>query len=85
MNQPQFTPPFPPHIKPVRVGVYLVGRFNAPFDPKDRAQRFAFWNGRRWSAYRSSVADAQRHRGIAAAYQAKHWRGLAERPKGGAL
>ena len=69
------TPWFPPDIKPVHKGVYLV-KFNA----SQQQEMYATWNGRRWSAVSYAQKDVW-HRRFIGAYQDKYWRGFTEEQK----
>lgn len=60
----QLTDWFPPHIKPVHVGVYPIG------------WGYAYWNGKRWGSSCSTPELAQKHSYYRYAVQDKHWRGL---------
>lgn len=55
---------FPPAIKPVRCGVYMVGDF------------FAFWSGEFWGCEAGSPDSAMQVAHIKAAKQEKSWSGL---------
>lgn len=67
----KLTPWFPPHIKPVRVGVYPI---------KCDAKMFAKWDGLRWSAAAFTTTPDQWYFGSFAA-QGKSWRGLTKETK----
>lgn len=59
---------FPPHIKPVRVGVYGVRRgLGKP--------GYAFWDGERWGWRHSTIEQANKSRETEGASQNKHWYG----------
>ena len=72
---------FPPHIKPVHVGVYQVKFNNGP-----RAyEGYAFWCGG-WGSLSTTRDGAERFFisiGTDGAHQNKTWRGLAEDPTKG--
>ncbi len=70
------TPWFPPDIKPVRKGVYLVS-FNS-HDPMQKL--YAAWNGKRWSNAGFDV-NSYLHNRLIGASQNKYWRGFTEEQK----
>jgi hypothetical protein len=73
----KMTPWFPPHIKPMRVGVYQI-KFNYTM-PRTESM-YATWNGRRWSNM-SYVKSGDWHKVFIGAEQKKHWRGFTEEQK----
>jgi hypothetical protein len=63
------TPWFPPHVKPVRVGVYQVE--DDRIEPKileNIRPIFSYWNGQNWSNMRGPKRE-------------RFWRGLAIDPE----
>jgi len=68
----KLTPWYPPHIKPVRVGVYETDTRNG---------RYQHWNGQFWSPYDTDPAVTLLYQNFRSAYQAPSWRGLADPPK----
>lgn len=68
----KLTPWFPPHIKPVRMGVYEVKEPVA-------APWYRWWNGKRWLLGGSQIAAAGRNN-KPTPWGATAWRGLAEAP-----
>ena len=68
---------FPPHIKPVREGVYEV---SFKYWPKKDAPMYATWNGSRWSVW-SHFKDDMYHARFLYADQGKYWRGFTEEQK----
>lgn len=66
----KLTPIFPPHIKPVRVGVYKT----TCDDSAEIPAYFSYWSGRRWSCacYSIEYVGSQRR----SLYQNKSWQGL---------
>lgn len=68
----KLTPIFPAHIKPVRVGVYKVTGFIPEMPPS----YYSYWNGKRWSVYLYTVADAFHNRSTRSAIQNKRWQGV---------
>ena len=70
----QMTPWFPPHIKPVRKGVYEV-----KFTPKGLYESYfyAMWNGKRWSRV-ATYEEMKRFHSNFDALQNKYWRGFKE-------
>ena len=66
---------FPPHIKPVRKGVYEV-----KFTPKGLYESYfyAMWNGKRWSRVATYDEMARFHQNFDA-LQNKYWRGFKEK------
>jgi hypothetical protein len=77
----KMTPWFPVHIKPVRRGVYAT-----MYDTMSGIPRvgYSYWDGDRWANQMADVKWAktmgQRPSATASAWQAKRWRGLAQRP-----
>lgn len=65
------TPIFPPEIKPARVGLYEVEN---QFWPGEFLM--AFWNGDEWLNRDFGVRMSRMRT------QDRHWRGLANKPKG---
>ncbi|GJH22471.1 hypothetical protein CBA19CS22_38035 [Caballeronia novacaledonica] len=60
---------YPPHVKPVRVGVYMTNALGG---------RFQYWNGERWGGYASyerAAVDPQTAR-LESRFQCVEWRGL---------
>ena len=74
----KLTPWYPPHIKPVRKGVYETHvpawGYNVGL--------FSYWDGSRWGFLEDSPEDAYKHRKPTWGNQFKSWRGLARPPKG---
>lgn len=68
----KLTPIFPPHIKPVRVGVYKT----TCDDSAEIPVYFSYWNGRRWSYACYSMEGAGARSESIALYQNKSWQGL---------
>jgi hypothetical protein len=71
----KMTPWFPPHIKPVNIGVYEV-----KFTPKGLygSYFYAMWNGKRWSRVATYEEMARFHSNFDA-LQGKYWRGFKEK------
>ena len=75
---------FPPHIKPVRVGVYEVALTKRSFN--DRAAQgwdlwFAYWDGNSWGYMASNPHMAARPANACSlGGQHKWWRGLEQHP-----
>ena len=71
----KMTPWFPPHIKPVRKGVYEV-----KFTPKGlhESYMYAMWNGKRWSRV-ATYEEKKRFHSNFDALQNKYWRGFKEK------
>ena len=68
---------FPPHIKPVREGVYQIrftGGRNIDYP------MYATWNGEVWSTA-SQEKDDHYHTKFSYALQEKYWRGFTEEQK----
>jgi hypothetical protein len=78
------TEEFPPHIKPVYVGVYPASMLveTDRFGTCDLEIGFAKWDGQRWCAMRGDVRSANAVPSGKAASQAKSWRGLKEKHHG---
>lgn len=73
----QMTPWFPPHIKPVRVGVYpIMFTYSRPGD----MEKYATWNGRKWSNFSYSKTGVWLSE-FKGAEQKKLWRGFTEEQK----
>ena len=72
----EMTPWFPPHIKPVRAGVYEVKYVFA----KITGKMYATWNGKKWSCF-SDYKDDGWHKMFKGAQQNKRWRGFIEEQK----
>lgn len=70
--QNTLTPWYPPHIKPVRVGVY---------ETDTRIGRYQHWNGQFWGPYDPDVELAAYSHDMRSGYQSPRWRGLAHPPK----
>ena len=68
---------FPPHIKPVREGVYEVSFASRQ---KTDAPMYATWNGSRWSCWSNGKNDVY-HTRFLEAVQDKYWRGFTEEQK----
>lgn len=68
---------FPPHIKPVREGVYEVKFARRKLTP---APMYATWNGSRWSCWSNGRNDMY-HTRFLYAQQGKYWRGFTEKQK----
>jgi hypothetical protein len=67
---------FPPHIKPVREGVYEI---SFKYWPKKDAPMYAAWNGSRWSVWSHLIKDDLYHARFLYADQGKYWRGFTEK------
>ena len=65
------TPIFPPHIKPVRRGVYKTG------DIRGKLCYYSYWDMEKWGLLGATVADAYRYRHGTSWNQNKRWKGLA--------
>ena len=63
-REDQFTAWFPPHIKPVHVGVYPT------------QWGYAYWNGKQWGFGRKTPDLARRFPDYRRKSQNKRWRGL---------
>ena len=68
----------PPHIKPVRVGVYEIKYTLKPISPDPRL--YATWNGYRWSSGSADMRDKYQQQ-FYGAIQEKYWRGFTEEQK----
>ena len=66
---------FPPHIKPVREGVYEVKFSNVPLGKR---LMYARWNGKEWSNFAYKKHDDSLNDCVSAV-QKKHWRGFTEK------
>ena len=66
---------FPPHLKPVRKGVYEV-----KFTPKNSSESYMYaaWNGKRWSRVATYEEMHLFHQNFDA-LQNKYWRGFKEK------
>ena len=69
----KLTPIFPPHIKPVRVGVYKT----TVYDPEERPDLFSYWNGKWWGFACYTQKEAIDVRSMKSGYQNKSWQGVA--------
>ena len=67
----------PPHIKPVRVGVYEI-KYTSKV--AHGSCMYATWNGFRWSCW-SHYKDDLYHTRFLEAVQDKYWRGFTEEQK----
>jgi len=66
---------FPPHVKPVRVGVYEIRLGICKYE------WYSYWDGSRWCYTCINVNDAFNSREAKTTLpQKQHWRGLAEKP-----
>lgn len=74
----KLTPWYPPHIKPVRVGVYETDAF---FEVVDGVAVFQYWNGRYWGTYSGKEIKAATMSWWESKHQNVRWRGLAHPPK----
>jgi len=70
--QDTLTPWYPPHIKPVRVGVY---------ETDTRIGRYQHWNGQFWGPYDPDARTAWLWKHARSGRQSPRWRGLAHPPK----
>lgn len=68
-----FTPWYPGHVHPARIGVY---QRRSGGDPT-----YALWDGARWSFSAGTVARAREYDGLASLTQDRAWRGLAQEPR----
>ena len=73
----KMTPWFPPHIKPVNVGVYEV-KFTSKGEHE--SYMYAAWNGERWSRG-ARYEEMGRFHSNFAADQNKYWRGFTKEQK----
>ncbi|WP_321853144.1 hypothetical protein [Burkholderia cenocepacia] len=75
---------FPPHIKPIHVGVYsaCMEVVTDRFGTSHLEYGFARWDGHRWGAMCSDIRSAEELLRRHAASQAKSWRGLKEKHHG---
>lgn len=64
MSNFRLTETFPPHIKPVRKGVYKISSL-----------LYAYWNGHWWGLQSASVSSAYYRRGMQSGCQSKWWQG----------
>jgi len=71
----KMTPWFPPHIKPVRKGVYQI-KYTKKQNPAYSAM-YATWDGTHWSTGSYNLDDAY-HQQFYVANQKKFWRGFTE-------
>lgn len=71
----EMTPWFPPHIKPVNVGVYEIKYTSKSTNGDPRV--YATWNGLRWSSGSYNLWD-EYHKQFDA-NQNKYWRGFTEK------
>ena len=74
----KMTPWFPPHIKPVRKGVYQIKY--TQIENTKYLSRYATWNGTYWSAGSYNMDDAY-HQQFNKSIQNKFWRGFTEEQK----
>jgi hypothetical protein len=63
---------FPPHIKPVRVGVYEIKYIGKG---SHESYMWATWNGKKWSSGSYNLSDGN-HKNFDVANQKKFWRGF---------
>ena len=70
----QMTPWFPPHIKPVRKGVYEI-KYTGK-GPHE-SYMWATWDGVKWSVGSYKLSD-DNHKDFYVANQKKFWRGFTE-------
>jgi hypothetical protein len=68
----KLTPWFNEKVKPVRKGVYEIAA--------GRAQRYSYWNGKRWGFREPTVYTANLYRRSEAYGPIVRWRGLARKP-----
>jgi len=69
---------FPPHIKPVRKGVYQIKYTKT--EKIAYLSIYATWNGTHWSAGSYNLSDRY-HKNFDVANQKKFWRGFTEKQK----
>lgn len=74
----RLTRQFPPHVKPVRPGVYATDMRSSIGHIIEAG--YSYWSGTRWHNQMLSIHDAA-EAGPEGADQDKYWRGLAEKPK----
>lgn len=70
----KLTPWFPPHIKPVRVGVYET-------DAMDDAPCYQHWNGYIWGPCYGNIEGASRWAESRLWIQSARWRGISQPTK----
>ena len=68
----------PPHIKPVRKGIYQIKYTSLSTNPN--LGLYATWNGFRWSSGSFNKRDSY-HQQFYGAIQEKYWRGFTEEQK----
>ena len=81
MSEQKLTPEFPPHIKPVRDGVYQVRIVNI-YHPNNL--RYSRWWRGRWRFTADNAAEARKEQAASYDCQSQYfagWRGLAKPPK----
>jgi hypothetical protein len=66
---------FPPHIKPVHIGIYEIKFYNLPLSKRPM---YARWNGKKWSNFAYKKHDDSLNDYVSAV-QKKHWRGFKEK------
>lgn len=73
---------FPPHIKPVHIGVYqaCMEVCTDRFGSSHVEYGFARWDGQRWGLMQDDIKTAAERIHFQAASQAKVWRGLNKEP-----
>jgi hypothetical protein len=67
----QLTKWYPPHIKPVRVGVYQA----IPKGIRSECPIYSYWNGLKWCWDSWKVDGARTHRNVSPR-QNRRWRGM---------
>ena len=65
---------FPPHIKPVHIGVYEI-KYTSKV--AYGSNMYATWNGEKWSSGSYNLCD--KYHQLFNANQDKHWRGFTEK------
>jgi len=70
---------FPPHIKPVRKGVYQIMYTGVGWS-ESQDHLYATWNGLRWSSASWKKRDDY-HKQFYGSIQNKYWRGFTEKQK----
>lgn len=69
-----FTPWYPPEVKPVRVGVYERDMLHTGNG------RFSFWTGKFWGGWGMTPEIAERNKKFCSSMQDQSWRGLKRHP-----
>lgn len=63
---------FPPHIKPVRKGVYKTTGIKST----EELYCYSYWNGYQWGYFAPNKETAYHYREQRSEYQNKRWQGI---------